>query len=239
MSSSYTAVRHFRPIHPSPVCVSSRVHVYYSVCYYLYLVSRPSNRQVHQPRKTSSFFLVAMVGWCTRRQATLWLKVWWCVLARANVLQCVLYLVIKRRIWRCRRVARSLTRKGVLNPGARSFEKHKPGGWQGRDDLLPRWEFILRKLARSRGGGRSGTRARKVKAFGLTWRWLTCTWKQLKTSIALDCGTRICSSFWVLSDTLWIHVFVDNCCSSLTEYDIFRSVVENAPAVGKQPNFWV
>ena len=85
-------------------------------------------RQVHQPRRTSSFFFVAMVGWCTRRQVTLWLKAWWCVLAHANVLQCVLHLVSKHRIRLCRRVARSLTRKGVLNPGARSYEKHKPGG---------------------------------------------------------------------------------------------------------------
>ena len=56
-------------------------------------------RQVHQPRMTLNFYLVAEVGWCTRRQATLWLKAWWCVLARVNVLQRVLHLVSKHRIW--------------------------------------------------------------------------------------------------------------------------------------------
>ena len=52
-------------------------------------------RQVHHPRRTSNFYLLAMVGWCTRRQATVWLKAWWCVLTRTNVLQRVLYLVSK------------------------------------------------------------------------------------------------------------------------------------------------
>ena len=51
------------------------------------------------------------------------------------------------------------------------------------------------------------------------------------TSSALDRGTRLCSSFCVLSDTLYIKVFVDNYYSSLIECDIFRSVVENAPVV--------
>ena len=55
-------------------------------------------RQVHQPRRTSNFFLVAIVGWCTRRQAALWLKAWWCMVAHARVLHCVLYLVSKHRI---------------------------------------------------------------------------------------------------------------------------------------------
>ena len=79
--------------------------------------------QVHQPHRISNFYLVSLVGWCTRRQATLWLTSF-------KLLQCELYLVTKYRNSRCRKVARSLTRKGVLNPGARSCEKHAPGGWQ-------------------------------------------------------------------------------------------------------------
>ena len=44
-----------------------------------------------------------------------------------------------------------------------------------------------------------------LKAFGWTGCWLKCAWKQLKTFVALDCGTRICL-FLCLSDTLYIQV---------------------------------
>ena len=95
-------------------------------------------RQVHQSRRTSNFYLVALVGWCTRRQTTLWLKAWWCVLDRSNVLQSVLYLVSKHLSSRCRRVARSLTRKGVLNPVARRVKSVYREDDKRKDVRLPR-----------------------------------------------------------------------------------------------------
>ena len=83
------------------------------------------------------------------------------------------------------------------------------------------------------GDGQDLGHARKFRAFGWAECWQART-PQLK-DLPYRHGPRYTILLFPCADVIPLKLrCVDNCCSSLIECDVFRSVVENASVMGRQ-----
>jgi len=169
-----------------------------------------------------NFDVVAQVVWCTRGEAILWMKAWWCIVARASVRTTLV------SIYQMSEGSSIVDEEGSAEvwPEYQSKCMDRDDDKRKDAELLFRWELTLLEPTWSRG-----RTTREFKAFWWTECWLTCASTQLKTFIVMDDSAHTFCACYTVACYNWY--------SSLLMIIIFCSVVKNASVAGRQRHFWV